>query len=55
MVTPEARCQAVKDSVLDAGFESKVTVTCDATYAYVASDTESHVRRAPVHSPVLAR
>lgn len=40
MVTPEARCQAVKDSVLAAGFEAKISVTCDATYAYVESDTD---------------
>ena len=32
------RCSAVKRSVDEAGFSSKVTVTCDANYAMVASD-----------------
>lgn len=34
------RCQAVKNSVLEAGFGAKVTVTCDSTYAYVKADTD---------------
>lgn len=39
------RCQAVKNSVLEAGFGDKVTVTCDGTYAYVKADTyPDHVK-----------
>ncbi len=39
------RCSAVKRSVDEAGFSSKVTVTCDANYAMVASDTyPDHVK-----------
>lgn len=39
------RCTAVKRSVDEAGFSTKVTVTCDATYAMVASDTyPDHVK-----------
>ncbi|MEM5496941.1 YHYH protein [Paraglaciecola mesophila] len=33
------RCDDIKHSVNDAGFEQSVTVTCDEDYAYVASTT----------------
>lgn len=39
------RCAAVKRSVEEAGFSAKVTVTCDASYAMVGSDTyPDHVK-----------
>ena len=34
-----ARCQTVKKSINDAGFEKSVLVKCDENYAYIASDT----------------
>lgn len=37
--TPSTRCTAVTDSIIAAGFGDKVTVTCDAKYAYLVSDT----------------
>ncbi|MEG3753985.1 YbhB/YbcL family Raf kinase inhibitor-like protein [Psychromonas arctica] len=33
------RCQAIENSIKEAGFSSSVTVTCDQEYAYVASST----------------
>jgi len=39
------RCTVVRNSVTAAGFGDKVTVVCDATYAYITSDTfPSHVK-----------
>lgn len=35
----DPRCGQIKQSVDDAGFADKVTVTCDDTYAYIESDT----------------
>ena len=32
-------CQAVKKSVLEAGFDDKVTVTCESGKALISSDT----------------
>lgn len=36
---PADRCAAIKASVTAAGFGAQVAVTCDADYAYLASDT----------------
>jgi hypothetical protein len=36
---PSARCAAITSSVTAAGFGSAVTVACDATYAYLTSNT----------------
>ncbi|MEP2618868.1 MAG: YHYH protein [Marinomonas sp.] len=33
------QCDAIRHSVIDAGFDQEVTVTCDAEYAYVISST----------------
>lgn len=41
-ITPSvntARCDVIKNSIDDAGFEKNVTVTCDNDYAYIASST----------------
>lgn len=43
--SPASRCTAIRDSVTAAGFGAAVTVTCDATYAYLAADTyPAHVK-----------
>jgi len=34
-----ARCETVKKSINDAGFNKSVSVKCDENYAYIASDT----------------
>lgn len=34
------RCKAVIDSVLAAGFDSEVKVSCDGTYAWIEADTD---------------
>lgn len=39
LLTPAERCEAIKRSVEEAGFGSKVSVTCDGAYANVGSDT----------------
>ena len=39
VLSDQERCQAIKDSVRDAGFADRVRVTCDTDYAYVASAT----------------
>lgn len=36
---PLDRCAVIKASVAQAGFDAKVTVTCDGTFAYLESDT----------------
>ena len=33
------RCTAIKNSIIDAGFGSEVTVSCENNHAYLASDT----------------
>ncbi|MBU2952688.1 YHYH protein [Marinobacter sp. F3R08] len=38
-LSAQERCQAIKNSVRDAGFAGSVDVTCDSDYAYVASAT----------------
>jgi hypothetical protein len=44
-VDPVSRCGVITDSINSAGFGAKVTVTCDASHAYIASDTyPDHVK-----------
>lgn len=38
-LTPEEHCQAVAESVDDAGFSDQASVTCDADRAYIHSDS----------------
>lgn len=36
---PPDRCAQITASIVEAGFDNKVTVTCDGTYAFVGGDT----------------
>lgn len=38
-VGPEARCDAIRRSIEEAGFGAKAAVSCDGTYAMIRSDT----------------
>lgn len=42
---PEARCQQIAASIVEAGFASEVEVVCDGVFAWLASDTDpDHVK-----------
>src|SRR5437762_3128295 len=44
-LTAAERCTAITQSIQNAGFSAKVTVSCDAKYANVVSDTyPNHVK-----------
>lgn len=38
-LSPQERCEAIKESVRDAGFADQVQLSCDSDYAYVSSST----------------